>query len=152
MIKHPQGGRQIFSESAERRYLKEQFNTPKFCGRVVGFWYINVAFIRTKIQKLVWVSQPIGNGIFYCNVFSSGYKILYQQISKEYIPQIRMLQSFALCLAPLLFLACGFNVALCKQSVFLHVQIQLSDPQKENSLAFILSFWILFSSEITSVI
>lgn len=144
MIKHPQQGRQIFSESAERKYLKEQFNTPRLCDRVVGFWYINVVFIRTKVQRLVWVSQPIGNAIFYCNIFSPGYKIFYQHISKKYIPQIRMLQSFALCLAPLLFLACGFNVALCKQHVFLHVQIQLSDPQKEISLALILSFWIFF--------
>lgn len=112
------------------------------CGGV--FWYMNVAFIRTKVQKLMWVSEPIGNGIFYCHLLSSGDKQFYQQISEEYIHQLRLLQPFALCLAPLFFPRLWFSVALCNQHGFLHVQIQLSDPQKEVSLAVILSFWIFF--------
>lgn len=129
VIKHPQEGRQIFSESAEMRYLKEQFSILKLwqCGGV--FWYMNVAFVRTKVRKLTWVSQLIGNGMLYCKLFSSGDKLFYQQISKEYIHQLRMLQSFALCLAPFLFPRMWFSVVLCKQHGFLHVQIQLSDPQ-----------------------
>lgn len=110
------------------------------------FWYINVPFIRTEVQQLMWVSQPIGNGIFYCNLFSSGDKIVYQQVSKECIHQIGtcMLQSLALCLVPLFFLACGFSVALSKKQVFLHALIQLNDPQWGNSAAASLSFWKSF--------
>lgn len=87
-------------------------------------------------------SHPIGNGIFYCKVCSIRDKIFYQQVSEECIHHIGMcmLQSLALCLVPLFFLACGFSVALSKKQVLLHVLIQLNGPQWGNSVAASSSF------------
>lgn len=89
------------------------------CNLVGFFPYINMTFIRMEVQQLMLASQPIGNDMFYCDLFSSGDKTFYRWLSKECIPQIGMsvLQSLALCLVPLFFLACGFNVALPKKHI-----------------------------------
>lgn len=110
--------------------ISKGVDAPKLCDGVVEFCYINVALIRMKVQKLLGAFQPIGNGIFYCNLHSSGYKIFYQQISKECISQIRMLQSLALCSPPLFFpkvhealmLPCASSMfsCMCRSSWVIH--------------------------------